>query len=73
MITTMKPDLRIEQDDLKALFAHTKSAYGNITFESWKKDCKKSYMSYFNNKDLFNNRKYTYSQFVNAQVIAITY
>jgi len=73
MTTTMKPDLRIEQDDLKALFAHTRYAYENITFESWKKECKKSYISYFNNKELFSNRKYTYSQFVNAQIIAITY
>ena len=68
----MKPDLNIEQEDLKVLFAHTRYAYGNITFISWEKECKKSYMSYFNNKELFSNKKYTYSQFVNAQIIAIT-
>ena len=67
----MKADLRIEQDDLKALFAHTKSAYGNMTFTNWVKECKKSYMSYFNNKELFSSKKYTYSQFVNAQIIAL--
>ena len=42
------------------------------TFENWCKECKKSYMTYFDNKVLFNNKKYTYSQFVNAQIIAIT-
>ena len=68
----MKADLRIETEDLKVLFAHTKGAYGNMTFENWSKECKKSYLSYFNNKALFNKRKYTYSQFVNAQIIAIT-
>lgn len=68
----MKADLRIDQDDLKALFTHTRSAYGNMTFANWCKECEKSYMSYFNNKELFNKRKYTYSQFVNAQIIALT-
>ena len=43
----MKADLRIDQDDLKALFAHTRSAYGNMTFTNWCKECEKSYMSYF--------------------------
>ena len=46
--------------------------YGNMTFESWCKESEKSYMSYFSNKELYNRRKYTYSQFVNAQIIAIT-
>lgn len=64
----MKPDLRIDQKDLKVLFTHTRFAYGNMTFENWCKECEKSYMSYFNNKELFSNRKYTYSQFVNAQI-----
>ncbi len=69
----MKTDLRINQDDLKTLFAHTKGAYNNMTFSDWCKECKKSYMSYFNNKELFNNRKYTYSQWVNAQIISLAY
>lgn len=68
----MKADLRIDQEDLKVLFSHTKNAYGNMSFENWSKECEKSYMSYFNNKKLFSNRKYTYSQFVNAQILAIT-
>lgn len=68
----MKADLRIDLEDLKVLFAHTKAAYGNMSFSNWCKECEKSYISYFNNKELFNRRKYTYSQFVNAQIIAIT-
>ena len=69
----MKANLEITQEDLKVLFAHTKSAYKNMSFENWKKESLKSYMSYFNNKDLFNNKKYNYSQFVNAQVMALQY
>jgi len=67
----MKADLRIEKKDLKVLFAHTKGAYGKMTFLNWCKDCEKSYISYFNNKQIFNKNKYTYSQFVNAQILAI--
>jgi hypothetical protein len=67
----MKADLSITQEDLKVLFSHTKGAYKNMSFENWKEECLKSYMSYFNNKKIFNNRKYTYSQFVNAQVLAL--
>jgi|TARA_R110000823_G_C15504314_1_gene453539 hypothetical protein len=68
----MNADFRISQNDLKSLFVHTKAAYGNITFYDWITKCEESYLSYFNNKDLFNKRKYTYSQFVNAQILAIT-
>jgi len=64
----MKPDLRIDQKDLKVLFTHTRFAYGNMTFANWCTSCKKIYMSYFNNKELFSNRKYTYSQWLNAQI-----
>ena len=68
----MKLDYTIDQNDLKTLFTHTRGAYGNMTFDSWVIECKKSYKSYFNNKPLFSNKHYTYSQFVNAQIIAIT-
>jgi len=68
----MKADLKIEQNDLKVLFSHTKGAYGNMSFNDWAEECKKSYLSYFNNKEIFNFNRYTYSQFVNAQIIAIT-
>lgn len=68
----MKPNLSIDINDLKTLFAHTKGAYPNLTFFAWCNECKKSYISYFENKELFNVRKYTYSQFVNAQILAIT-
>ena len=67
----MKADLRISQDDLKALFLHTRAAYGNMTFTNWCQECEESYMTYFNNKELLGKQKYTYSQFVNAQILAI--
>lgn len=68
----MKADLKIDQKDLKVLFSHTKGAYGNMTFNNWAKECKKSYMSYYNNKVMYGYNRYTYSQFVNAQIIAIS-
>mgnify|MGYP003625244411 FL=1 len=68
----MKPDLRIDQDDLKALYVWIGGAYSNMSYTNWCEDCAKSYMSYFNNKELFNYRKYTYSEWVNAQIIAIS-
>ena len=68
----MKPNLRIDTEDLQTLFVHTRESYGNIDFEDWSKECAKSYINYFNNKEMYNKRKYTYSQFVNAQIIAIT-
>tara|TARA_R110002050_G_scaffold213532_1_gene349834 strand:+ start:1273 stop:1485 length:213 start_codon:yes stop_codon:yes gene_type:complete len=67
----MRADLRINNEDLKALYLQAKGAYGNMTFKAWSSECEKSYMSYFNNKDLFNYKEYTYSQFVNAQTIAL--
>lgn len=67
----MKPNLNIDTEDLKILWLHTNKAYPNITFKQWRDECKKSYLSYFNNKELYNVRKYTYSQFVNAQITAI--
>tara|TARA_R100000935_G_C2745350_1_gene127580 strand:+ start:101 stop:319 length:219 start_codon:yes stop_codon:yes gene_type:complete len=69
----MKANLKIDQKDLLALFSHTKGAYGNMTFLTWSKECLSSYITYFNNKALFNNKKYTYSEFVNAQILAILF
>jgi len=43
-LETMKPNLKIEEQDLKILFIHTKAAYGVMSFNDWKKDCKKSYL-----------------------------
>lgn len=68
----MKANLTISTNDLKTLFLHTQGAYNGLSFYDWCKECKKSYLSYFNNKPLYNNKKYTYSQFVNAQIKAIT-
>lgn len=68
----MEPNLSIDTEDLKLLFIHTKGAYPNTTFFTWCNECKESYISYFENKKLFNVRKYTYSQFVNAQILAIS-
>lgn len=68
----MKADLKINQKDLKVLFAHTKGAYKGMSFDDWSKECYKSYMSYYNNKVMYGYNRYTYSQFVNAQILAIS-
>jgi hypothetical protein len=68
----MKPNLKIDEQDLKILYLHTRLAYGDMSFHNWKADCKKSYLSYFENKPLFSKRKYTYSEFVNTQIISLT-
>ena len=67
----MKVDMTITKDDLKALYVHTRVAYGNMTFAKWCQESEESYMTYYNNKELYIKRKYTYSQFVNAQILAI--
>ena len=61
-------DFKIDTEDLMALFAAVKFAYGNITFDAWVKECKKSYISYIKVKE---NTK-TYSQWVNGQIISLT-
>ena len=67
----MKANLKIDQKDLLALFSHSKVAYGNMTFLTWSKECLKSYMIYLKRIEQLNLKKYTYSEFVNAQILAI--
>ena len=67
----MKANLKIDQKDLLALFSHTKGAYGNMTFSNWCKESMKSYMVYLKRIEQLNLKKYTYSEFVNAQILAI--
>ena len=61
-------DFTIAPDDLKVLFAHTKYAYGNMTFTQWCDDVKKAYANFIKGKE---NPK-TFSQWVNGQIIALT-
>ena len=67
----MTLDSNILTQDLQTLFIHTRGAYNNINFQEWSKEAEKSYLSYFNNKELFSYRKYSYSQWVNSQVVAL--
>lgn len=60
--------VEIDQEDLKVLFAHTKHAYGNITFEKWCQVVKESYLKFIKGKE---NPK-TYSQWINGQIIYLT-
>jgi hypothetical protein len=68
----MKADLIVDLDDLKALFVQSRSVYGTMSFPDWCEECKKSYMSYFNNEELFRKKKHTYSQWVNSQIRWLT-
>jgi len=65
-------DFTIESKDLEVLFLHTKGAYRNMSFENWKKESEKSYTSYFENKEIFKYKKYSYSQWVNRQIISLS-
>ena len=69
----MKANLKIELDDLKAFFTLLQNdlQYPNMTFADWSEEWVKSYMIYFNHEDIRRNSKYTYSQWVNAQIIAL--
>tara|TARA_R110000765_G_scaffold389357_1_gene481797 strand:- start:45 stop:254 length:210 start_codon:yes stop_codon:yes gene_type:complete len=68
----MKANLKIELDDLKALFTQSTSTNTNMTFADWSEECVKSYMIYFNNGIIIKSLpKYTYSEWVNAQIIAL--
>jgi hypothetical protein len=58
----------IEQDDLKALFVHTRVAYGNMTFGQWVEEVKSAYSIFATGKSDVR----TFSQWVNAQIIALT-
>lgn len=59
---------KIDQEDLKTLFIHTRFAYGNMKFNDWVKECKVSYVQFSRDKE---NPK-TFSQWVNGQIIALT-
>ena len=60
--------LEIDLGDLKALFVHTRNAYGNRTFGEWCDLTKVAYCKFIKGKD---NPK-TFSQWVNGQIIALT-
>lgn len=60
--------MKIDTDDLKALFLATRKAYKGYTFERWVDETKSSYISFAKTR---KNPK-TFSQWVNAQIIALT-
>jgi hypothetical protein len=62
-------NFQIDLEDLQALYMHSRQAYGNMSFENWTSECKKAYVEYLNNRE---NPK-TYSEWVNAQIIALAY
>lgn len=66
-----KPNLKIDQEDLKVYFIHSKEAYPGMSFKNWCKDCEKAYLEYFNNKEMYNRKRYTYSQWVNDGIIIL--
>lgn len=64
------PIMTIESNDLKVLYVSVKHAYNGMGFNEWVSVTKKSYIeNYFN---LRENPK-TFSQWVNASILAINY
>jgi hypothetical protein len=65
-------NLTIDQDDLKCLFIACKL---EVSFATFEKDCYNSYRDYYsrniNNVQVYGEPK-TFSQWVNAQIIALT-
>jgi hypothetical protein len=65
----------IDKEDLKVLFIHVSDAYKGIYFEKFVIEAQNSYLDYFN-RNMNNLQKYgtpkTFSQWVNAQIIALT-
>ena len=62
-------NFQIDQEDLQILYLHTREAYGNIVFNAWVIECEKGYKDYLIDRE---NPK-TFSQWVNAQIIALCY
>ena len=62
-------NFQIDKEDLQILYLHTKQAYGNIGFNVWVVECKKGYQEYLINRE--NPKSFT--QWVNAQIIALCY
>lgn len=68
-------NFEIDKDDLKILFIHVSDAYKGISFKKFVIETQSSYLDYFN-RNINNLQKYgtakTFSQWVNAQIIALT-
>jgi hypothetical protein len=65
-------NLQIDNNDLKILYIKTSFLYAN--FDEFKKECKKSYIEYFD-RNTHNIEKYgqpkTFSQWINKQIIIL--
>lgn len=63
-------DLTIDMQDLKILFLHTQHAYQGYTFDMFCEEVKGTYINNYL-PDRINPK--TFSEWVNAQIIAIAY
>ena len=61
-------DFKIDNEDLKALYAHTRHAYKNMSFNNWVLQVKNDYDNYAMRSTYCK----TFSQWVNGQIIALT-
>jgi hypothetical protein len=69
-------DFTIDEQDLRILFLHTQSTkFSKDGFKKFILDCENSYSEYYK-RNMNNVSRYglpkTYSQWVNAQIIALT-
>ena len=58
-------NLTIEQNDLKLLYALTKHAFNNISFEAWCIKTRIAYLKFIEGKENYKS----YSQWINGQII----
>jgi len=61
-------DMKIESEDLKALFLAVRFSLKGQSLKNFCTDCEKSYKEYYKKRD---NPK-SYSQWINGQTIAMT-
>jgi len=63
-------NLQIDNNDLKILYIKTSFLYAN--FDEFKKECKQSYVEYYDKKTHSNSENIkTFSQWINGQIITL--
>ena len=59
----------VKKEDLQTLFLATKNAYKGYSFEKWEKEVKISYKEYCKSK----SKPMSFSQWINGQILALSY
>jgi len=65
-------NLKIDQDDLKALFIACGNSVKNCSFQDWVRNTEVGYESYFERQVRLKQAHLSFSQWVNGQIISLT-